>query len=273
MRVRFLLAVAVALLANTSLAAASDAEPYRVKDLRVISGPSPFAAGCPGARFDDTTITDHELEPAITVNPDNPRNLVATWKQDVGPASARSDLVASSLDGGKTWTRRTIPGLTVCTGGTADGATDPWVAAGGDGTVYFSGLTGDLSTEPLLSAVVASRSRDGGRSWPAPATVAAPLVGNETDAVTGSPTAGRARLPGLGQLPRGAPEDQLPGVFAHDRRRRQLVAPGPDRPAGSVRRRLLPQDPGAAGRHAAGCLRARRCRAWALPVLRRPLAG
>jgi hypothetical protein len=173
-----------------------------VKALRVISGPTPFAAGCPGARFDDTNIAGRELEPMVTVNPANPRNLVATWKQDVGPVSARSNLVASSLDGGKTWTRRTIPGLTVCTGGTADGASDPWVAAGGDGTVYFSGLPADLSTEPHPVAVVASRSRDGGRSWAASATVAPLRVGNDTDAITGSPRlAGHAYLAWANWLP------------------------------------------------------------------------
>ena len=149
--------------------------PYKVKDLRVISGPSPFAGGCPGARFDDTNITGHELEPAITVNPANPRNLVAAWKQDVGPVSTRADLVASSLDGGKTWRRSTIPGLTACTGGTADAGSDPWLAAGGDGTVYFSGLAADVSTDPPTTAIVASRSRNGGRTWRAPVEVAAPL--------------------------------------------------------------------------------------------------
>ena len=67
------------------------------------SGPSPFAAGCPGSAFDDTHITGQELEPSITVNRANLRNIVAAWKQDVGPRSARADLTAASLDGGRTW--------------------------------------------------------------------------------------------------------------------------------------------------------------------------
>ena len=204
MRSRAAVAAGSALLASVLLLgvrrwrrlAPGQAGPYRVQDLRVVSGPSPFAAGCPGARFDDKTITGHELEPMIAVNPANPRNIVAAWKQDVGSANqTRSDLVASSLDGGKTWTRSTIPGLSVCTGGTADSPSDPWVAAGRDGTVYFSGLAASLSTDPPTTAVVASHSRDGGRSWPVPATVAAPLAGNETDAITASPRrAGHAYL-------------------------------------------------------------------------------
>jgi hypothetical protein len=189
MRVRSFLAVGSALLVSALLAGAASAGPFKVKNLQAISGPSPFAAGCPGALHDDTNITGHELETAIAVNLANPRNIIATWKQDVGPVSTRSDLVASSQDGGKTWTRTTIPDLTVCTGGTADTGSDPWVSAGGDGTVYFSGLAADISTVPRpTTAVVASHSGDGGRTWPSPATVAPPLQGNETDAITGSPT-------------------------------------------------------------------------------------
>jgi hypothetical protein len=168
---------------------------YKVKDLRVVSGPSPFAAGCLGG-FDDLTITGQELEPAITVNPANPRNIIATWKQDVGTANqSRSDLVGSSVDGGQTWTRSTIPGLTACTGGTANAGSDPWLSAGGDGMVYFSGLAADVSADPPVTAVVASNSRNGGRHWPAPATVARPLAGNEHDAITASPArAGHAYM-------------------------------------------------------------------------------
>jgi hypothetical protein len=189
----------VLLLAGAPLAAAGAgphmAGSYKVKGLRAVSGPSPFAGGCPGA-FNSLAITGHELEPAITVNPANPQNIVATWKQDVGPANqSRSDLVASSLDGGKTWVRSTIPGLTICTGGTADAGSDPWLSAGRDGTVYFSGLAADVSTDPPTTAVLASHSRSGGRNWPAPATVAAPLAGNEQPAITASPTrAGLAYL-------------------------------------------------------------------------------
>jgi hypothetical protein len=191
MSVRALVAVGSALLVSALLPVVANAGPYKVKNVQAISGPSPFPAGCPGGFRDETKIPGHELETAITVNPANPRNIIATWKQDVGPFNSRDDLIASSLDGGKTWTRSTIPGLTVCTGGTSDTASDPWVSAGGDGTVYFGGQSGVLSPDflsPDLIAIVASHSQDGGRSWPAPATVAPRLAGNETPSITGSPT-------------------------------------------------------------------------------------
>ena len=169
--------------------AVAAAAPYKVKSITAVSGPSPFAAGCPGAFHDDAKVTGLVIEPAVAVNPANQRNIVATWKQDLsGPFNARDDLVASSLDGGKTWQRTTIPGLTRCTGGTADTASDPWVSFGGDGTAYFGGQSGLVSSDPPSVAIVGSHSSDGGRNWAAPATVAPPIGGNEQPAITGSPT-------------------------------------------------------------------------------------
>jgi hypothetical protein len=182
-----LLAFVVALAATLPAAAARGS--FKVKRLQAISGSTPFAAGCPGGFHDQEKINGLVIEPMIAVNPANPRNIVATWKQDVSAEfNARDDLVASSLDGGKTWRRSTIPGLTRCTGGTSDTASDPWVSVAGDGTAYFGGQAGLTSTNPASIAIVASHSRDGGRNWAAPATVAPRLGGNETPAITGSPT-------------------------------------------------------------------------------------
>ena len=182
-RRRVILALLVATAAMPAVAAA---HPYTV-DLRQVSGTSPFAGGCYGAAFDETMITGQEVEPSITVNPANPRNIVGTWKQDVGPDSTRSDLVASSLDAGRTWRRRTIPELSKCTGGTADGGSDPWVTAGLDDTVYVSGLAPHFQGSTPLNAVVVSRSPDGGRTWRVPATISPPdHEGNEMPAITAS---------------------------------------------------------------------------------------
>jgi hypothetical protein len=172
-----------------TLASADGDRTFRVKWLQPVSGPSPFAAGCPGARGDEAKPAGVVIEPAIAVNPADPRNLIATWKQDVSAEwNGRDDLVAASRDGGRTWRRGTIPGLTRCSGGTGDTASDPWVSFGGDGLAYFAGQAGSLSADPPPIANVASRSRDGGRRFGEPVTVAAARGGNEQPAITASPT-------------------------------------------------------------------------------------
>jgi hypothetical protein len=183
-----LLALVVALTATAPAFAGTGH--FKVKRLGPISGPSPFAAsGCPGALGDAAKIDGLVIEPAIAVNPANRRNIVATWKQDVSPEfNARDDLVASSLDGGRTWRRTAIPGLTRCTGGTSDTASDPWVSFGGDGTAYFGGQFGVVTPEPPEIAIGASHSNDGGRHWAPPTTLSPRLAGNEQPAVTASPT-------------------------------------------------------------------------------------
>ena len=103
---------------------------------------------------------------------------------------ARSDLIGWSADGGKTWRRSQITGLTACTGGTADAATDPWVSAGPHGTAYFLGIQANLRGDLVNSAtaIVASHSHDGGRTWSRPVTVAPFKPVNDTDAIMASPT-------------------------------------------------------------------------------------
>jgi hypothetical protein len=180
------LAMAAVLGLVALLPALAVAAPYRVKSFERLSGASPFPAGCPGP-FDAEHIPGHELEPSITTNPGDPRNVIATWKQDVGGAAARSDSIAASVDGGRSWTRTEIPGLTPCTGGTADGASDPWVSAGADGTAYFIGAAATFATEPPPVSFPASRSTDGGRHWSQPVTVAAADPSNDKPAITGDP--------------------------------------------------------------------------------------
>jgi hypothetical protein len=187
MSFRALVAVGSALLASALLPAMTGARPYRVKNLQAISGPSPFAAGCPGALFDETRVAGAEIEPAITVNPAHPRNIVATWQQDLGRGAARSDLIGTSRDGGKTWKRATIPGLSRCTGGSFDSATDPWLSAGPDGTVYFSGAALSLASDPGPAVLVSSRSRDRGRSWSPVVPFAGPNLRVEREVITADP--------------------------------------------------------------------------------------
>lgn len=162
--------------------------PYRVSRLQPISAPTQFPGGCPGAAGDEVKPAGLVIEPAIAIDPADPRRLVATWKQDVSAEfNGRDDLVATSSDGGRTWRRSLVPGLTRCSGGTADTASDPWVSFGVGGSAWFAAQAGSLSDDPPPIAIVASHSRDGRRFGP-PVTVAPPRAGNEQPAITGSST-------------------------------------------------------------------------------------
>lgn len=183
--------VMVSIAAMTSSSAAGPqgpAPPYRVVNLQSLSGPTPFPDGCPGAAFDNEHIAGYEGEPSIAVSPRGPHTIVASWMQDVGPGiAARSDLVAASHDLGGTWTRGTIPGLTLCTGGTADSAGDPSLSFDAGGTAYFVGLGASLTPEGRIVEVSASHSVDRGATWVDRATVAAQDLRNDKPTITGDP--------------------------------------------------------------------------------------
>lgn len=192
--------VAGALLASAQLPAVAGSvsdkatRPFEVRGLIAMSGATPFADGCPGAANDDAHIAGYETEPSITVSPRRPRRIIASWMQDPGPGvAARSTPIASSRNRGTTWKRTTIPGLTACTGGTADAAGDPWLSTGVDGTAYFTGVAASFSPEGRIAEIVASHSDDRGRSWANVTTVASPDLRNDKPAITADPVVpGRA---------------------------------------------------------------------------------
>jgi hypothetical protein len=77
--------------------------------------------------------------------------------------------VSTSTDGGATWIRRFLPGLTVFTGGPFDRASDPSVAFDARHNVWLVSSLVIRGTTPV--GVVTSRSIDGGNTWGAPITV------------------------------------------------------------------------------------------------------
>jgi hypothetical protein len=145
----------------------------------VVAGPSPFAPGCEGTPLASRVYLDSAVEPMLAVNPKDPRHLAAIWMQDrIATSAARGVLVAISRDGGQTWTR-SAPAFSRCTGGTPTNGgdyprvADPWLSFAPNGDLYSVALALNAFAGPsTTSAILVSRSTDGGITWADPITVA-----------------------------------------------------------------------------------------------------
>jgi len=146
-----------------------------------VSTASPYVAGCgtAGAPRGDVSYQEAEVEPYLAVNPTNPSNLIGIWQQDRwADAGAHGLAAAYSMDGGKTWTEKTLT-MSVCAGGTSGNgggyarASDPWVTFSPDGVAYVISISfNSLALVPgSISSVLVSRSTDGGATWSNPATL------------------------------------------------------------------------------------------------------
>ncbi len=114
---------------------------------------------------DDGPADNGDNEVDIAINPTNPQNLIATWN-DYGPGSSCG--LGYSVNGGRTWHTSWLRGVTPEGGNpTFDyGAGDPSVGFLSDGTAILScAAWGASRSQP--SAVYASRSTDGGKTWAA----------------------------------------------------------------------------------------------------------
>lgn len=162
----------------------------------IVSGPSPFAA-CPDGQTQGPpageVFVNAEVEPWIAVNPTNPRNLVGVWQQDRWTDGGSKGLgTARSTDGGASWTAVSPIPWSTCAGSTdaaATRATDPWVSFGPDGTAHQIALA--LDPNGFLTAILASRSTDGGATWSAPATLIHDddlRFFNDKESITADPT-------------------------------------------------------------------------------------
>src|SRR5215831_14386603 len=162
-----------------------------------VSGLSPFAActvGGPGTNF-----VNSEVEPFVAVNPTNASNIVGVFQQDRWSNGGAHGLVAStSHDGGSTWTESwahfsTCSGGTASNGGNYDRASDPWVSFAPNGDTYQISLS--ASADLTVSAVLVSKSTDGGDTWSEPTTLArnvSPFAEgpgfNDKESLTADPT-------------------------------------------------------------------------------------
>lgn len=156
------------------------------------SGPSPFA----GCTADNPTVQEQfstlypnaEPEPRAAINPVNPLNIVGMYQQDRWDNGGDRGLVASaSHDGGLTWHPVVMPGITKCSGGAYDRASDPWVTFAPNGDAYAISLTFDVF-DPN-NGILVSKSTNGGASWSAPIPVAADSTGGlDKQSITADPS-------------------------------------------------------------------------------------
>lgn len=177
-------ALAVGLLLVPMMARAEQTE---VPKLTRISGESPFSKGC-NFPFEDGAggreSVHAEAEISLTVDPSNPKNMVAAWMQD-----AYAGIVsAATSDGGRTWTDPSVvPGLSRCSGGGYPGVADPWLSTGPDGTVYLASFS--LLRESTAVHINTFDFNDDDWTWSSPSAAVIPgaVTAHDKPAVTADP--------------------------------------------------------------------------------------
>jgi hypothetical protein len=162
-----------------------------------VTGFSPFAAGCDRTGATGVVYPGAEVEPYVAIDPQNASHLIGVWQQDRwSDGGARGLRTGYSFDGGLTWSLAQAA-FSRCTGGNgANGgdfarASDPWVTIGPDGIAYQIAIAfnGGTFADGSSSAVLASRSTDGGRTWSDPATLIRDGVSpfNDKESITADP--------------------------------------------------------------------------------------
>ena len=167
---------------NERLHAQARARPGRKDGLRPVDrrptsgGPDPIQ---------DYIQPDTEIEPSIAVNPTNPKNVVSVFQdRRIADGGDATNGFSTSLDGGKTWTTGTLPGLTNYPGqgGVFERASDAVVAFGPDGTAYANSLVFDWNNDDgLRSGIAVNVSKDGGRHWSPPVYLQDDMIGGLND--------------------------------------------------------------------------------------------
>jgi hypothetical protein len=186
-----------------------------------VSAASPFAPGCDGVPASGTLYVNSEVEPMVAINPRDPTNIVGVWQQDRwSDGGTPGNLAGASFNGGQTWTLggaafSRCAGGTPANGGDYPRVSDPWISSAPDGTMHQSAIAFSGQTQAMgsSSAVVASRSIDGGRTWSKPATLILDVntFFNDKDSITADPTDASLVYAVWDRL---TPDDSGPAMFA-----------------------------------------------------------
>jgi hypothetical protein len=208
-RLRVALAVSVVVLAGVAVAAASTFTAgaiVRAPDMPLAGASAACAAKVAASTAAGSlNFPDAETEPHVAVDPTNPMHLVAMFQQDRwNDGGSNGDVVVVSNDGGASWhLAASQPRYTICQGATSgspgffDRTTDPWVSFSSDGAIVYAIADSFNANGPAFggaSAILVSRSLDGGETWDTPVTArfdASTTVLNDKETVTADPSSAR----------------------------------------------------------------------------------
>jgi hypothetical protein len=170
--------------------AVAEPRPSAVTEPVAVSGLTPFPGCTAGSTPTSTVFNGAEVEPWNAVNPRDPRNIVTYYQQDRWNDGGAHGLVASvTKDGGRHWKQVVVPGLSQCSGGTYERASDPVVSFAPNGDLYEISLSFNVNN--FDNAILASKSTDGGLHWTAPVTLKSDTeeaLQNDKETITADPT-------------------------------------------------------------------------------------
>jgi hypothetical protein len=206
-RLRIVVAGTVVALAAAAAAAASTftaGAVVRAPDMPLAGASAACAAKVAASTAaGSVNYPDAEVEPHVTVDPTNPNHLVAMFQQDRwNDGGSNGDVVVVSNNGGASWhLASSQPAFTICQGATSgssgffDRTTDPWLSYSADGKIVYAIADSFNANGPAFggaSAILVSRSLDGGETWQTPVTArfdASTTVLNDKETVTADPNA------------------------------------------------------------------------------------
>lgn len=183
---------AMALMIALASSAIASPDPAVVGALVNVSGSSPFQ---PGGIYEcslDDNFRDLESETNIAVDPADARRIAIAWPQD----NSLGVVVASSQDGGNTWTRAVVEGFTVCTSPDSDKnrVSHPRLGFGADGRLYLAafpvGEWDPNTVRNMQNEILVAYSDDGGVEWSSPTPITTSRLLNDFDGITIEPDSG-----------------------------------------------------------------------------------
>src|SRR5580704_12499254 len=184
---------------DSNLGPADGPPAYSSVPLLKVSQANTLAPNCDGVTAEGTLFGGTAIEPQVAVGPTGSTNVIAVWQQNRWSTGGSQAIgVASSIDGGNSWSLSNAPFFSRCAGGNSSNAgnyaraSNPWVSFAPSGAAYALALafTGDVLASGSSSAMLVAQSLDGGANWTLPVALIqdGPDFFNDKGSITADPT-------------------------------------------------------------------------------------